>query len=463
MDLEKVYTALPSWLQNVAASSEGLRIHRNRYSGQFKNLFNGSVSRAFWSVKTTSDYRDHRIRSFVQHCYAATPYYQRLFQEHRLSPDDIHGLKSLNVLPILTKGQVQEAYPLLLSNGFPTRSRVIAHTSGTTGGGLRFATTRAAIQEQWAVWWRYRSWHGLQQGTWCAYFGGRSVVPLAQDKPPFWRYNYPGKQILFSGYHMSRKNLKHYLSEIRRKQPPWIHGYPSLLALISSHMLEYEPDIGYQVRWITIGAENLLSQQRELIFRAFGVKPRQHYGLAEAVANISECELGSLHVDEDFAAIEFVPQNDTNNYKIVGTNFTNPACPLVRYDTGDTATLTDKTCSCGRPGRIVDNIDGRLEDYVLLKNGAKIGRMDHIFKDLINIREAQIYQKEPGELILRIVRGPHYKDTDEGLLLAECFKRVGAETKVSIEYVDGLERSSTGKLRFVVSDIPEAKLDSLKV
>jgi hypothetical protein len=31
----------------------------------------------------------------------------------------------------------------------------IVHTSGTTGGGLRFPLTLRAVQEQWAIWWRY--------------------------------------------------------------------------------------------------------------------------------------------------------------------------------------------------------------------------------------------------------------------------------------------------------------------
>ena len=53
-------------------------------------------------------------------------------------------------------------------------------------------TTLAAIQEQWAIWWRYRRLHGLQFNTWCGYFGGRSVVPLTQKRPPLWRFNRAG-------------------------------------------------------------------------------------------------------------------------------------------------------------------------------------------------------------------------------------------------------------------------------
>src|SRR5690606_40913392 len=72
------------------------------------------------------------------------------------------------------------------------------------------------ICEQWAIWWRYRRWHGIEPGTWCAYFGGRSLVPFKASKPPFWRYNIPARQVMFSAYHMSPENLRAYVDELRR-------------------------------------------------------------------------------------------------------------------------------------------------------------------------------------------------------------------------------------------------------
>jgi phenylacetate-CoA ligase len=192
------------------------------------------------------------------------------------------------------------------------------------------------------------------------------------------------------------------------------------------------------------------------------VRPIQHYGLAEGVANISQCELGSLHVDEDFAAVEFVPIGHEGLHRIVGTNFTNPATPLLRYDTQDLALLQDgASCECGRAGRIVERVDGRLEDYVVLRNGVRVGRMDHIFKDMVNVREAQIYQARRGEITIRVVRGEQYGGDDEDAIVRETVKRLGTETEVTIEYLDELPRTATGKLRFIVSDLAEASIEDL--
>jgi phenylacetate-CoA ligase len=452
-DLETVYAKLPIPLQHAACSVAGWRVEHSRFRGGFQRLLAEAESRSFLPEGEVQAFRDQRLRAFVQHCFQNVPFYRRRFEEAGVAPGDVKGLEDLARLPILTKSQVKDHSEDLEASGVAGHRKRTVHTSGTTGGGLRFPSSLEAIQEQWAVWWRYRHWHGIQRGTWCGHFAGRTIAPRSQGQPPYWRYNRPGRQIVFSGYHMSPDHLPSYVEELRRRQPPWLHGYPSLLALLAAHVLQARADLGYEIKWVTTGAENLLPQQMELISRAFGVRPVQHYGMAEAVANISECDRGRLHIDEDFAAVELVPR-DSGAYSVVGTNFTNPLTPFVRYEVDDLVTVVpDARCECGRPGRVVERIDGRLEDYVVLKDGTRIGRMDHVFKDMVNVREAQIRQSRPGAFTIHVVRMPAYTDADERAILLETRKRVGDETEVTLQYAERLERSAIGKLRFVVSEV----------
>jgi phenylacetate-CoA ligase len=252
---------------------------------------------------------------------------------------------------------------------------------------------------------------------------------------------------------MSPERLGAYVGELRRRRPSWLHGFPSLLALLAHHVIDHRIDLGYAVRWVTTGAENLLAHQAAVIERAFGVRPRQHYGMAEAVANISECDLGRLHVDDDFAAVEFVPIQ-ANRFRVVGTNFTNLATPLIRYDILDVVTIEDgDRCDCGRPGRVVTSIDGRAEDQLVLDDGSRLTTMNNVFMDMTRIREAQIRQSTPGEFTLVIVRGHGYGPDDERQVRREMAKRVGDRARMSIEYADALPRTGTGKLRLVVSEV----------
>ncbi len=453
LDRESVYAALPKTLQNLAVSSLGAEIEMRRLDSRFRELLTQYERRSLWPRDQVIAYRDQKLSAFVRTAAEEVPYYGRLFAELGIDPLEIRSLADLSALPLLHKRQLQDSSSDFTSRKL-RRGAVSVHTSGTTGAGFQFMTSPDAVKEQWAVWWRYRRWHGIQRRTWCANFTGRTIVPLAQTDPPYWRYNVPGRQIMFSGYHLGPATADAYLRELRKRRPPWLHGYPSVIALLAAHVLESGVDIGYPIRWVTIGAENLLEQQKQLITNAFGVSPLQHYGMAEAAANVSECERGRLHVDEDFAAVEFVRDEATGQSWIVGTNMTNPYTPMIRYVIGDLgAPLDDQRCCCGRAGRLVGALDGRNEDYVVLSNGARLGRMDHIFKDMVNIREAQIYQSVPGEFTLRVVRGPWYRNADEDALLLETRRRVGADTRVSVEYRQSLPRTANGKLRLVISEI----------
>jgi phenylacetate-CoA ligase len=243
----------------------------------------------------------------------------------------------------------------------------------------------------------------------------------------------------------------------------WLHGYPSVLAVLAKWMLELKLEPRHSVKVITTGAENLLDRQAETIQKAFGVPVHQHYGQAEAVANFSECPNGRLHVDEDFSFTEFLTTGGrAGEHRIIGTNWSNPGFPLLRYDTGDIVTLEDETCSCGLNGRVVSSLDGRLEDYVILPNGSFIGRLDHIFKDLTEIREAQILQDKVGSLVFRVVKGECYEQHNvERRLMEEAWQRLGKDIPIRVDYVSSIPRTTAGKMRLVVSELPVGRMQDL--
>jgi phenylacetate-CoA ligase len=182
--------------------------------------------------------------------------------------------------------------------------------------------------------------------------------------------------------------------------------------------------------------------------------------MAEGAANASECPSGRLHVDEDFAFVEFVPTGHGAGYRVVGTNLTNRAFPLIRYDVGDVAQVSGQTCGCGRPGRIVDGIDGRREDYVVLPSGAMVGRLDHIFKNQVRVREAQIYQPDLSRVVLRLVGATGFTTRDEQALIGAARTWLGDGLRIEIEHLQALPRTPAGKLRFVVSDVAAARLEA---
>lgn len=456
MNLEAIYLRLPVSLQNAAVSLEGWRIARRRYGSGYRTAEHAVQAQGDLDAVALRQFRERRLRDFLG-VATQSPYWQEQFAEYGVVPQAHDPFKELGKLPVLTKDTVKQNVARIINPTIDRSTLLWRHTSGTTGSGLVFPETHETEWFTWTHWWRYRRWHGLTPTTWCGYFGGRSVVPVRNTRPPFWRVNRPARQLMLSGYHLSRETAPAYLAALREFQVEWVHGYPSMLTLLAQYAKELGLPIDLpRLRVVTTGAENLSAWQREAVRSAFGVKVVQHYGQAEAAANISECEQGRLHVDEDFSAVEFVDNpHDAQSRRILGTNWLNPAFPLLRYEIGDLAVPDSTACSCGRPGRIVSSIDGRQEDYLTLPSGVRIGRLDHIFKDMVNVREAQFVQSDRHRVTLRIARGAGYTDHDEELLLGEMQQRIGTELQVDVEYVDAIPRGPSGKLRLVLSTVPK--------
>lgn len=453
--MERIYQRLPVWGQSLAVNLEGWRVCRRRYGPAFQQAL--AAAEARWSDPTAVlAWQKQGLTAQLSSAASGVPYWCAAIAATGVDPvSDPYAC--LARLPILSKAEVR-ARPADFVDPVAATSAATAHTSGTTGAGLRFPVSRAADAAQWATWWRYRRWHGITADTWCAYFGGRSLVPLEQRTPPFWRVNHPGRQVMFSGYHFNEHNAVLYLAEIKRRRLPWIHGYPSLVALLAQYALA----TGFRdhaLRWISTGAESLLPQQRAVIEQAFGVRPIQHYGMAEGVANISECRAGRLHVDEDFALVEFVP-DASGALRIIGTALHNRAFPLLRYDVGDLATLAAAPCGCGFPGRTIETIDGRIEDYLLTRDGRRIGRLDHVFKDQVLVREAQIRQQQAGVCEVLLVVDARFGAAEQAALEREFYTRVGDGVSATFTRVEGIPRTRSGKLRLVVSTVGKIDMDS---
>ncbi len=89
----------------------------------------------------------------------------------------------------------------------------------------------------------------------------------------------------------------------------------------------------------------------------------------------------------------------------------------------------------------------------MLKSGRKIGRLDHIFKDAVFVDEAQIYQPDISNLIVRIIKNKDWNPDSELFLYREFQSRLGHEIDIKFEYPKSIERTKSGKLKFVISEI----------
>lgn len=457
-DLTALYGRAPAWAQNVLCSVEGLRLRRQRFSGEFADRLTHARIREQWTMAQLQAHRLVRLRALLLHAERRVPYWREVFRAHGFVPARLGHASELEALPLSDKDLVVREGDRMRATGLPhgeDAESLQLQTSGTTGAGLRLSMSTGALREQWAVCWRYRMWHGLLPTIWCAQLGGRVIVPVDDREPPFWRTNYPGRQLLLSSYHLGPATAERYVQALAERRIPWIHGYPSMITALAEAAAASSVRLP-ALRWVTLASESVSAGQRARIVAGFGVIPREHYAQTESVANFSECPLGRLHVDEDHAQVEFVPHGKNAEgaliHRVIGTSLDNWHQPFIRYDTGDLVVLSDGPCACGRPGRIVDEVDGRREDALVLRDGTIVGRADHIFKSLEFIREAQIRQRRAGEVVLHVVPRGSWTGAHEAELRAAAASRLGPDTSIEILVCDRIARTAAGKLRMVVRE-----------
>jgi phenylacetate-CoA ligase len=256
---------------------------------------------------------------------------------------------------------------------------------------------------------------------------------------------------------MSPNNLELYIDEMHENDVVYAAGYPSALHLLARAMLSSGTTMPRgQLKAVFTSSESLLAFQREAIEQAFGAKVWDRYGTAEFAVSMTGCKLDNLHVDMEYCIVEVEPVEETDEYvrgQLLVTGLSNDATPFIRYRIGDVGTLSKKPCPCGRPGDVFLDVDGRTEDLIVTPSGRMIGRMDHIFKSMAHVEEAQILQDSPNAIEVLLVPGPGYDAPTEAKLRREIRSRLGDEIRIDLHSVEEIAREPNGKFRAVKSSI----------
>jgi len=234
-----------------------------------------------------------------------------------------------------------------------------------------------------------------------------------------------------------------------------ITGYPSRQWLVAGQIIERNVQ-GIRPRAVFSACEMLLEHQRDLLERAFGCHVYNWYGTTECVSNIVECDFGELHVKQEHGFVEVLdasgrPVGAGEEGELVCTGFDNLAMPFIRYRTGDRVTPKAGTCACGRSGRLIERIEGRLEDVIVTPDGRRIGRLDHVFKHALRVEEGQIVQYAPDALRIVVVPRAGFTDADDAALRRLLRERVGASMRIELLRTNRIERSNRGKFRGLVN------------
>jgi phenylacetate-CoA ligase len=145
--------------------------------------------------------------------------------------------------------------------------------------------------------------------------------------------------------------------------------------------------------------------------------------------------------------------------EVVITDLNNFCMPFIRYRIGDLAVAMDpgETCPCGRGLPRLGRIEGRIQAMIVGAEGAVVpaSLFPHFFKDYdYAVRQFQVVQKEPGRLLLKIVKASRFDDRIFAELLAKLRSYLGDDMKIDVAFVDAIPLAGTGKRQTTLTRIP---------
>jgi phenylacetate-coenzyme A ligase PaaK-like adenylate-forming protein len=448
------YRRSPIWAQESLISAQFSLRRMMREGRAFEAIAAQADESQWWSEDELRDFQSRKLRTIVESAARHVPYYRDKYRPLDLDLDGLEFPEGVAKLPAITKADVREGGKSLISE--KRRGPLFSgSTSGTTGAPLTLHQDMHAINRENAFVWRQLAWAGLRRGDRRAWMRGDMIVPATQQKPPYWRVNHAENMLMLSSYHLSETAAPAYLDSLAGFDPAVIQAYPSSVGFLASWMLSAGVRYcGRSLRGIVTSSETLSDIRRREIESAFACRVFDWYGQFERVAAIGTCERGGHHLLTDYSYVEMLPAGN-GLFELVGTGFNNLSMPLIRYRCGDLVrpAPTTERCDCGRSFPLIEEIVGRVDDPIKLPDGRSVGRLDHLFKGVEGILEAQIRQDESDALTMLVVPSATFSDRTREALQSNARHRLGDAIALEIRLVDSIPRTRNGKFKGVVCNV----------
>lgn len=425
---------------------------RERYTIAGREMVQELDNTQRFNAQQIHGYQTQAFVALARHAIDTTHFYSRWAKDNHLTSKDISTLEDIKRFPVIEKSYLRQhasdfrsRAPSLVTKQF------VLHTSGTTGTPLTVYTDKDSRSRHYAFFSRLRANYGITQGDKRATMFGRIIMLAEQQRPPFWRYDAVQRNLLMSSYHLNDNNLLHYYRKLQDYKPQEIFSYPSSIFALADFIVRHKLE-PLSLKLVMTTAENLLPQQRDTIAKAFNAPIVNQYGCTEMAFFCSDYPDGTMKFHPEHGYVEVrSPEgklSDEGEGELIATGFINYSMPVIRYAIGDSIHLAGRD-NHGR--QVLASVKGRTDDLIYTLSGTPVGRLDPIFKGGNGIKYAQIIQSKNGDVLLKLVPDEDYKPSHGESLREELIKRLGRETPVNIQVVDGIEKSSNGKFRPVVS------------
>jgi len=297
------------------------------------------------------------LRRTIGHAKEHSPWYRK-----KLAGTDPQALQTrddLARLPMLTTGEITECGHLLLAVSQSRVSRMITlQTSGSTGQPKRLAFSASDLAATSEFF-----FHGMQ-----SLINDRDRVLVLL---PFTQPDSVGDLLIRALQDGGIEAAGLWPPPSAAKTSSMVRSRKFTCAVgLPQHLLALAHDLGPgHLRSMLLCSDYAAPGLRRQIESACGCETFLHYGSTESgLGGAVECALHrGCHIRESDLLVEIIDPKTGNLLpdgtmgEVVITTLNREAMPLIRYRTGDMASLDRRPCSCGGVTARLDNIRGRLK------------------------------------------------------------------------------------------------------
>jgi phenylacetate-CoA ligase len=433
--LANYYRMISGWIPKE------LRYHRDYFT--IINLHQLAES---GKEMTVNALLSQRLALILKSALTYVPYYRETV---KINPNDIHENIAFDVLmefPYLSKETVMQQPNYFLDERYPRRDLLYATSGGSTGQGIGVWFDRRESQVETAFFdYEWGKFGYTPSKSRVVRFG--TEARKREDEVP---WNRDGNRLLISPYHLDERWLPQIYVQILEFRPDFFHAYPSCLEIVARFIQDQGlPPI--QAKGLFLASEAFTEYQYMLFKKTFIAPIKAHYGLTERT------NLAFMYEDDDKQSFFYRMDpiygfsenlsDEYGNQEIVGTSYWNCVMPLIRYRTQDFGRIeSDGT---------IRQLDGRSQEYLFTKNGAKIPgfsiKIDEFTWDYVKVY--QVVQERRGTITIKIVPRPNFNEKVKERLLEKQTERWGGFFDISLEVVENIPRTPSGKHRLIVNNI----------
>lgn len=321
--------------------------------GRFDSLRGAELSRAPQSEITAR--QNDLLKRHIGYLAANSPFYRSMFAERGLRPEEISCLADLTMIPFTGKGDLESRYDEFLAVG-DEEIVDICLTSGTTGKSVAMLQSSSDLE---------RLAYNEELSFRAAGFSSadRVLVAVASDRcfMAGLAYFLGLTRIKAAVLRGGSGNASLTAELIKTFRPSALVGVPSLLLNVGVRLQRegINPAVLGIKRIVCIGepvrSQDLaLSPLGQTLGELWGCRIFGTYASTEMATSFTDCAEGNGgHLLPELMVVEIVdeagePAPPGSFGEVVATPLGVTGMPLLRFKTGDIATLHTEPCPCGR-------------------------------------------------------------------------------------------------------------------